>query len=394
MLIRSELFAPNHNEMDVTKPPPPLIDDSFPHPTLLEQLRIFDEQIVHQFLSKFIVENVPAKSKCSSDALDISFHRHNLHEALQILENLKHSKHIMDELLKANDEHDTKWQNELERTEHLKAKLLSLLEPFEDEQIMKKLSLKLAVRRKKRAWQKRRNERLKNQRKTDEAARQQRLREISSWEDEWKEKLKQERIARTELQTKTAVLNDVRRRKARAKRFLTRFEKSLFLYRQRHFADATPTTEPQTLERFEKKMHSLIAEWRGKLNECVREEKNLKDELNRQSAVNEGRRRENRWRKALFGTAAATGGQRIGNRSQEDCWHELVTVRSAWDQFSVAPVVASKGNNSASGTSSVAPATWIMPPDQPQPEWAMYREPKKIKTRKPIDTTSNYDATF
>uniref|UniRef100_A0A182N679 Uncharacterized protein n=1 Tax=Anopheles dirus TaxID=7168 RepID=A0A182N679_9DIPT len=143
-----------------------------------------------------------------------------------------------------------------------------------------------------------------------------------------------------------------------------------------HTAKATPTTvESQTVERFEKKIHSLIAEWKGKLGECVREEKHLKDELNRQSAGNEGRRRENRWRKVLFGTAAASGGQMAGNRSRED----LITVRWAWDQFTVP---FDKEDTADSGRASVAPATWVKAPEQPQPDWAIYREPKKTKTRK------------
>uniref|UniRef100_A0A182RNV4 Programmed cell death protein 7 n=1 Tax=Anopheles funestus TaxID=62324 RepID=A0A182RNV4_ANOFN len=367
------MFAHELCQTDTTKPPPP-IDDSFPHSALLEQLRVTDVQRVQQFLTNRNLRN-DSRSCSSTIPANISTYRAKLGEALVVLENLKHSTLVMDDLLLKEDESDPRWKEELGRTEQLKDVLLRILEPLENDHCKQRLMHKLATRKKKRAWQKRRNQRLHEDRKTEQAARTERLAEIDAWEAEWKNRLIQERVAREELHMKTLILTDVRRRKARVKRVLTRFEKAVQLQQQRQ---SVSSIHPQLEERSLTKMDTLITEWKGKMAECVREEKRLKAELNRQSTCNVNRRRENRWRKVLFGSAAPGG--MTGRGSKEDWWQQLITVRRAWDTFSL----PSNSDdiliqNGMPDEKNVAPATWVLPPDQPLPEWGVYQETKTIK---------------
>lgn len=354
------------HQTDVSRPPPQ-IDDSFPHPTLLEQLRVADEHCVQQFLACVPSANTPHESKPSPSPMPVNIgtYREELREALRVLQTLHHSMLVLEEL----KEDDPNWKEEVQRAEQLKSLLVDSLLPLEDANRKEQLAHKLTIRQKKRAWQKRRNERLKANRTAQQASRVERLREIATWQADWQERLNQERIAREELQMKTHILTDVRRRKARAKRVLGRFEKSLRLRQQRQ--RSKPTIDPELEESFRKRMDTLVTEWSGKLNECVKEEKRLKDELNRQTVGNAGRRRENRWRKVLFGSAAQSA-LAAGRRSnKEDLWQELVTVRRAWDKFCL-PFEPNNSANNAGG--SVAPSTWILPPEQPLPEWGVYRD--------------------
>uniref|UniRef100_A0A182JUI1 Uncharacterized protein n=1 Tax=Anopheles christyi TaxID=43041 RepID=A0A182JUI1_9DIPT len=356
------MSARDPHQMDVTRPPPQ-IDDSFPHPTLLERLRLTDEQSVQHFLTSFPRANTPGvrDTRSSPIAINISTYREELGEALRVLQTLKNSKLVLEEL----DQDDPQWKEEVERTDQLKSILLNTLEALEDIKRKELLKRKLIIRQKKRAWQKRRNERLKTNRTAQQASREERLREIANWEAEWKDRLNQERIAREELQMKTIILTDVRRRKARAKRVLNRFEKSDRLRQQKQ---STKFTDPELEESFRKRMDTLVTEWKSKLNECVKEERKLKEELSRQTAGNAGRRKENRWRKVLFGTAVQ-GTWPAGHQRQDDWWHELVSVRRAWDKFCL-PFDSNNGG-------SVAPSNWILPPEHPLPEWAVYREGEK-----------------
>uniref|UniRef100_A0A182LXR9 Programmed cell death protein 7 n=1 Tax=Anopheles culicifacies TaxID=139723 RepID=A0A182LXR9_9DIPT len=371
------MFAHELCLLDTTKPPPP-IDDSFPHPTLLEQLRMTDVQRVEQFLATVVSRNVRTDCKVRSSTIPISIStcRAELCEALHVLENLKHSSLVLDDLLLREDESDTRWTEELDRAKQLRRALVGVLEPLENVERKQHLMHKLAKRHKKRAWQKRRNKRLQEDRKAEQAIRTQRLEEIAAWEAEWKDRLDRERVAREELQMKTIILNDVRRRKARAKRMLTRFEKAVQLQQQRRHVPSTNTCGSE--ERLVTKMDALITEWKGKLGECVKEEKRLKAELNRQSTGNVSRRRENRWRKVLFGSAAL--GAVTGHRSNDDWWQELIAVRRAWDKFSLpSNTDQNQKEDHMTDGESVAPTTWIVPPEQPLPEWDVYQERKTTK---------------
>lgn len=354
------MFAHQLHGMDVSKPPPS-IDDSFPHPTLLEQLRVTDAQRVQQFLST-TAGGDDGKTHRSIIPVNISTYREELCEALNVLETLKQSKLVLDKLLQ-EDESDARWNEELDRTEQLKSVLRDILKPLENVERKQSLHQKLTARSKKRAWLKRRNKRLQADRTAEHAARTQRLQAIAAWEAEWKDRLNQERVAREELQMKTLILTDVRRKKARAKRMLTRFEKSAHLYQQRQCVQTT-NVSTQAEERFVARMHALIAEWKGKVGECVKEEKRLKDELTRQSTGNVNRRRENRWRKVLFGTAAIGGF--FGSQSAH-WWQELLAVRRGWDKFSMP---ANADHQIEKGIVN----TWIVPPEQPSPEWQVYCE--------------------
>ncbi|XP_035893070.1 programmed cell death protein 7 isoform X1 [Anopheles stephensi] len=357
------------HSLDISSMPPPPIDDSFPHPTLLEQTRVTDAHRVQQFLTatKAGIDQHDGKACRSIVPVNISTYRAELCEALNVLENLKHSKLVLDDLLQEAESGET-WNEELNRAGQLKEVLGKMLEALENVKRKQSLHRKLSARRKKRAWLKRRNQRLHANRLAEQTARTQRSQEIANWEAEWKDRLTQERVAREEQQMKTLILTDVRRRKARAKRMLARFEKSLHLHQQRQNV-STVNTQPEV--RFDARMYALIAEWRGKVDECVKEEKRLKDILNRQSTGNVSRRRENRWRKVLFGTAAIGG--MFGRQSKDWWWQELVAVRRAWDKFSL----PADPNHPFHLQGTVN--TWNVPPEKPSPEWEVYRETSKIK---------------
>lgn len=359
--------------------PPPAIDDSFPHVKLLEQLSESDAKLVKQFLASRTVGTSDCSKPQSSDlSVDIPEYRTDLREALLLLASLKQSKIVLDELLSssANTESDIiGWDAEVERTEQIKELLNPQLSTLEDPARTRVLKRKLAVRRKKRNWQKRRNLRLAEDRKKLLEDREKRQQEIAAWETEWRNRLEQEQVAREELAAKSAILADVRWRKARAKRYLRRFEKTIQLHDQRTVTEETVggNTDGGNIpeERFQRSIGCLIDEWKKKLSDCVKEEKRLKDELARRSTGNESRRRENRWRKALFGDASASL-----NRIDRNPVDEFVAVRRTWDAYALPnkpdqPQLVSQG--------SAVPFGWIKPPEDSLPEWLSYRVNREAK---------------
>uniref|UniRef100_A0AAG5CTJ1 Programmed cell death protein n=1 Tax=Anopheles atroparvus TaxID=41427 RepID=A0AAG5CTJ1_ANOAO len=385
----SKMFAPFDTDLciDITKPPPP-VDDSFPHSKLLEQLRQSDEILVQEFMSsRTLKPSISRKTTEPLASVDITAYRAELCDVLKALEELKHSKLMLEKLHNSPDENDARCSDEVERTGQVKKALSDQLNALENEERLSALTHKLAVRKKKRAWQKRRNERLKNAKEVQRAERALRLEEIVRWESEWKTRLAKEQATREELQAKTLVLADVRRRKARAKRYLSRFEKTIRLHQHRQSASKEKhpmeetCPEEVTGERFRKNVDTLIGEWKSKLAECNREERRLKDELARRFAGNEGRRRENRWRKALFGDAAAliNGGRGTTDR------YDIIETRWSWDAYAL-PASLTEGSTEGvpSEKGYTVPTGWIFPPENPLPEWAIYREPTKIKSEKNI----------
>ncbi|XP_058117919.1 programmed cell death protein 7-like [Anopheles ziemanni] len=368
---------PQHSgfPFDLTKPPPP-IDDSFPHPTLLEQLRLSDELLVEEFVSSHTQNrSISVNAFKSNPSINIATYRTEVRKVLHALKALKHSKLVLEELQKTPvDENDTRWSDEVERIEHLKNGLDSKLKELEDLATVTSVANKLVVRRKKRAWKKRRNARLKKAREKQQTDRLRRLEEISRWETEWKARLEKERTAREELQAKTLILADVRRRKARAKRYLGRFEKTIQLHQQRQGETLARDPVDDTRERFRRNVDALIAEWKIKLTDCIKEERLLKDELARRSAGNESRRRDNRWRKALFGDAAAA----IGGRRTDG--YDLLGVRWTWDSYAVP--IDPTGVSTESKPGYPVPTGWVFPSEHPLPDWAIYREPTKSKPEK------------
>uniref|UniRef100_A0A2M3ZIK4 Putative programmed cell death protein n=1 Tax=Anopheles braziliensis TaxID=58242 RepID=A0A2M3ZIK4_9DIPT len=357
--------------------PPPAIDDSFPHVKLLDQLSEADAQLVEQFLAGRAVGSLDDCSKLQpSDhpSVDIPEYRSDLREALLLLASLKQSKIVLDELLTTSP-NTVGWNTEVERTEQIRELLDAKLSSLEDPARTRLLKRKLAVRRKKRNWQKRRNARLAEDRQKLLADREKRLQEIIAWETEWSNRLKQEQAAREELATKSAILADVRWRKARAKRYLRRFEKTIQLHDQRIVTEETEgaNTDGGNIpeERFQRSIGCLIEEWKKKLSDCVKEEKRLKDELARRSTGNETRRRENRWRKALFGDASASL-----NRIDRNPLDEFVAVRRAWDAYAL-PNNADQPRPVSQG--SAVPFGWVKPPDDPSPEWLSYRINREAK---------------
>uniref|UniRef100_A0A2M4BRH0 Putative programmed cell death protein n=1 Tax=Anopheles marajoara TaxID=58244 RepID=A0A2M4BRH0_9DIPT len=356
--------------------PPPAIDDSFPHVKLLEQLSEADAQLVEQFLaSRTVGSNDCSKPQPLDPSVDIPEYRSDLRESLLLLASLKQSTIVLDELQTSSPD-TVVWNTEVERTEHIKELFSAKLSTLEDPARMRRLKRKLTMRRKKRSWQKRRNLRLVEDRKKLLADREKRQQEIVAWETEWSNRLKLEQAAREELAAKSAILADVRWRKARAKRYLRRFEKTIQLHDQRTVTEETEgaNTDGGNIpeERFQRSIGCLIDEWKKKLSDCVKEEKRLKDELARRSTGNESRRRENRWRKALFGDASASL-----NRIDRNPLDEFVAVRRAWDAYALPnntldqPRLVSQGSG--------VPFGWVKPPEDPLPEWLSYRVNQEAK---------------
>ncbi|XP_058058118.1 uncharacterized protein LOC131209140 [Anopheles bellator] len=370
-------------QVDVTCPPPPL-DDSFPHVRLLEQITASDKLLVKHFLSQ---RSEAVRTKSDQNApktdryTDIPQYRNELRAALLLLERLNRSKIDLENMLQPDgddSERHQDWTTELDQTVPLEEALRNKLDFLQDPARLQILYRKLATRRKKRAWQRRHNKRLAEKSKQLQKKREKRLEEIALWEADWDERLNRERATRDELLAKSAFLADVRRRKARAKRNLRTFEKTVYLRNQQRPADVSAAEGKQqrssevSEERFRRDIDHLITEWKAKLSEYVKEEKRLKDELARRSTGNESRRRENRWRKALFGDAASGP----LNRKLINDPDELIAIRRAWDVYALSH---SFGSDELSSGCSAVPFGWVKPPENALPEWQMYRENHKTK---------------
>lgn len=245
-----------------------------------------------------------------------------------------------------------RWHAGIDELEQLRHNISEKLLRLRDPELNKQLRRKLGARRKKRAWQKRRNARLKEQKEAQRKNREQLHEKIDQWQREQRKLIEKDREAQKELDYAGHFLTDIHREKAICKRHLAKFEKvheSRRRYNRRndkeHNAD----------------MVELTKKWTTKLAECIREEKRLKDVLARRSAANYQRRVENEWNRTLFGDVIPKKFEHPLLMAERD-WEVLVQTRRDWD----ACLVEDGEDGSA------IPLGWVLPPKEPAPEWAQY----------------------
>ncbi|KAL9697389.1 hypothetical protein quinque_000830 [Culex quinquefasciatus] len=211
------------------------------------------------------------------------------------------------------------------------------------------LQRRLCARQKKRSWQKRRNARLKDLKAAQQANRDQLHDRIDQWQREQHKLHEEEQLVQHQLELASHFLADVHRRKATCKRYLAKFEKVRESRRRHHQDEGDDDANADLTE--------LTKKWTAKLTECVREEKKMKDVLARRSAVNYQRRVENEWNRALFGDVVP---KKVEDRDV------LVRTRWEWDACLV-------GKGDDGDDASAVPLGWVLPPEDPTPEWVQYQ---------------------
>lgn len=322
---------------DPTRPPPAL-----PPPTARMVNPLCDQSIVQEFLNtKYRLTRCSANEKQPSVA-SISALRAELVNLVKEVEHLNTQKETLEKEIESQP--DSQWQTSFVQLEQIQQRIATKLAQLNDSELRSQLGKKLYARRKKRQWQRRRNCRLK-QEKAEAIQNHVKLHEqIDQWQREQWKLVEKEKQAQHELDFASHFLADVHRRKAACKRYLAKFEK---------MKDRESTVE----------FSELIQNWTGRLTECVKEEKRLKDVLARRSAANYQRRVENEWHKALFGDNIPKKFEHpllAADRNRE----VLIDTRRAWDACLVE-------TDDCEG--SAIPLGWVLPPENPSADWAKYQ---------------------
>nr|XP_029727574.1 programmed cell death protein 7 [Aedes albopictus] len=328
---------------DPTRPPPPI---TIPPP-------IFDQSSDENIVQEFPRSRPPASSgrtiKQSAPAPSITNLRSELAQLIEEVERMKVDKEVLEKEIISQP--DFKCDAQLEQLQLLQRSIESKLLRLNDPARLKLLGKKLHGRRKKRAWLKRRNNRLKQEREEAIKNRTKLHAQIDEWQREQRKLVEKEKQAQQELDYASHFLADVHRRKAACKRYLTKFEKML---------------DSATLDRdMQVEIDELRRIWAAKLSDCVKEEKRLRDVLARKSAANFQRRVENEWNKTLFGDAIPKKFEHplLGaDRNRE----VLIEIRRDWDACLV-------NRDDDDDRGSAIPLGWVLPNATPSSEWAKYQ---------------------
>lgn len=312
---------------DPTRPPP--------------ALSVFRDQDIVQAFLKQRSPSDPALANQKPSAATISELRSELVDLMKEVERLKTQKEILEKEIQSQP--DSQWQANFAQLERTKQTIASTLTRLNDSEVRSQLGKKLYARRKKRAWQKRRACRLK-QEKAEELQNRTKIHEqIDQWQREQWKLVEKEKQAQLEQDFASHFLADVRRRKATCKRNLAKFDK---MEDRKHSAE----------------FRELTRNWTTRLFECVKEEKRLKDVLARRSAANYQRRVENEWNKALFGDTIPKKFEHPlleADRNRE----VLIETRRAWDAC-----LCETDDDEA----SAIPLGWVLPFANPTVDWAKY----------------------
>lgn len=325
---------------DPTRPPPSSIFAS----ASLELLS--DQKIVQEYLST----RIPYKSTQKVQQLapaSITNLRTELIDLIEEVEQLKTNKESLEKEVVSQP--DSEWISNLEQLEQLQCNIEAKLSKLNTSDRLMILGRKLQARRKKRAWLKRRSERVRQDKEKAIQNRKKLYEQIDQWQREQRKQLEKEKQAQQEMDFASNFLADVHRRKAASKRYIAKFEKM----KERTNLDKDLQTE----------IDELIRTWTAKLCDCIKEEKRLKDVLARKCAANYQRRVENEWNKTLFGDAIPKKFEHplLGaDRDRE----VLIGVRREWDACLV-------DEHDEEGSS--IPLGWVLPPMNPTSEWAKYQ---------------------
>lgn len=250
------------------------------------------------------------------------------------------------------------WQTTSERLLQIQLQVEKKLQQISDSNVYGRLKQKIHARRKKRAWLKRRNDRLRQQKQQRLKDREKLHERIAVWQQEQRKLFDEERQAQQQMECASYFLADVHRRKAACKRHLAKFEKM-----RQHSSCARREDEEK---RFSAGLEELTKTWTAKLADCIKEEKRIKDVLARRSARNFQRRVENEWNRTLFGDVVPKKFEHpllVADRSRT----AMIETRWAWDACLDAE------NSDDQSQASAIPLGWVLPPKDPMPEWAQYR---------------------
>lgn len=328
---------------DPTRPPPPSQSS-------------LDQSFVQNFLSTRQRQPERRLTSTSTASASISELKRKLTDLARVIDLLKTKKAALEKELELKPESGC-WYAAIEELEQLRWNISEKLLELRDSTLNEQLGRKLDARRKKRAWQKRRNARLKDQKEAQRKNREQLHEKIDQWQREQRKLLEKEKEAQKELDYASHFLTDIHREKAVCKRYLAKFEKVHESRRRYNLRDD---------KEYIADMAKLTKKWTSKLTECIREEKRLKDVLARRSAANYQRRVENEWNRTLFGDVIPKKFEHPLLMAERD-WEVLVQTRRDWDACLVEEDSADRG-----GDASAIPLGWVLPPQEPAPEWARY----------------------
>lgn len=325
---------------DPTRPPPP------------SQSSSLDQSFVQHFLSTR-QRRSERKNTSTFASASIGELKHKLTDLVRVIDLLKTKKVTLEkELQLVEPKSGGRWHAGIDELEQLRHNISEKLLRLRDPELSEQLRRKLGARRKKRAWQKRRNARLKEQKEAQRKNREQLHEKIDQWQREQRKLIEKDRKAQKELDYAGHFLADIHREKAICKRHLAKFEK---VHESRRRYNRRDNKEHNA------DMVELTKKWTTKLAECIREEKRLKDVLARRSAANYQRRVENEWNRTLFGDVIPKKFEHPLLMAERD-WEVLVQTRRDWDACLV-----------EDGEDALAiPLGWVLPPKEPAPEWAQY----------------------
>lgn len=335
----------------------PFIDTSQPPPGFWEPCD--DQKFAENFTSARQLSKLynPKTGKATIAISDFKIHVADL---LKELDELKTKKAIIE--AESNDLSDLEWEARTQELKQIQDSISNKLLHINNPELYGPFKQKLHRRRKKRAWEKRRNAKLK-------VIRDQQLRDrdrlhdrIDQWRQEQLHLLEKEKQVQQELDFVSNFFIDVRRRKAVCKRYLLKFEKMREMRNERAFLHTSCSSYDPSLD---SEISRLIATWSLKLSDCIKEEARLKDTLARRSAPNFQRRVENQWNRVLFGDVIPKKFEHPLLTADRDR-NALISTRWSWDGCAV------DENDSQDGASAI-PLGWILPPAEPLPEWAEYQ---------------------
>ncbi|XP_055609505.1 uncharacterized protein LOC129756619 [Uranotaenia lowii] len=311
-----------------------------------------------EFVERFLKHRTPTHLIQTPPKLSITDLKQTLSSLVKEIDHLKENKTILEQAIPFLP--DSEWKKAVEEQTQVVASINDKITRLKDPNLSGDLQRKIKARLRKRRWQKKRNAQLKKEKLSQLENRKKLHKKIDSWQCEQQKLLAEQRKSQQELEQASHVLADVHKRKAACKRNLAKFEK-LKIARQlrQEYNRQEPNQDPIFSE-----LIKLTETWAAKLADCIKEEKQLKDTLARQSAANAQRRTENEWNRVLFGDTIPRKFDHPllkADRSRE----ALIETRRAWDACLVHDDVDGK-------VSSSIPLGWVLPPSDPSVDWAKY----------------------
>ncbi|XP_058824316.1 programmed cell death protein 7-like [Topomyia yanbarensis] len=338
---------------DPTRPPPPA-------PAKSEVDYLIDQKFVQTFLTN--KHQIKQKRRPSASISEL---KTKITSLVSENENLKIEKERLENEM--NSLPEMEWNAAVDRMQHIQKSVEKIAQELDDSKMLEQFKQKLHARRKKRAWEKRRNARLKQQKQEQLANRKQLHERIAEWQQDQRALLDEEKLAQQQLDYAGNFLADVHRRKGACKRHLAKFDKMI---KQRH-SEGLSNVKDDSDKKFEAELSELTKIWNAKLADCIKEEKRLKDVLARRSAANFQRRVENEWNRTLLGDTIPKKFEHPLLEADRDR-DALIRTRWAWDVCLVGDA------DEDSDDASSIPLGWVLPPLDPAPEWAEYRAKESI----------------